>query len=188
MRGELGFQHEGYSPHQDADPLKPRVPAIIKHFTAYKNQDHGAWLRGGDVWLDSCRFADNGIGLTLASGGTFPYDDGSKQEIKNSLFVGESGNVGTKMRTAGSGAPAAWTRAGGPCPSASRFARTAAASLRVADPERREGGADGFPEVGPTRDDVLRAARLHARDPPSWALRNVRAACRVPGPACKAQV
>lgn len=44
-----------YSPHQDADPLKPRVPAIIKHFTAYKNQDHGAWLRGGDVWLDSCR-------------------------------------------------------------------------------------------------------------------------------------
>ena len=44
-----------YSPHQDADPLKPREPAIIKHFTAYKNQDHGAWLRGGDVWLDSCR-------------------------------------------------------------------------------------------------------------------------------------
>ncbi|XP_036087754.1 cell migration-inducing and hyaluronan-binding protein isoform X1 [Rousettus aegyptiacus] len=86
-----------YSPHQDADPLKPREPAIIQHFTAYKNQDHGAWLRGGDVWLDSCRFADNGIGLTLASGGTFPYDDGSKQEIKNSLFVGESGNVGTEM-------------------------------------------------------------------------------------------
>uniref|UniRef100_A0A8D2JCJ0 hyaluronoglucosaminidase n=1 Tax=Sciurus vulgaris TaxID=55149 RepID=A0A8D2JCJ0_SCIVU len=86
-----------YSPHQDADPLKPREPAIIKHFTAYKNQDHGAWLRGGDVWLDSCQFADNGIGLTLASGGTFPYDDGSKQEIKNSLFVGESGNVGTEM-------------------------------------------------------------------------------------------
>lgn len=44
-----------YSPHQDADPLKPREPAIIKHFTAYKNQDHGAWLRGGDVWLDSCK-------------------------------------------------------------------------------------------------------------------------------------
>ncbi|XP_063494702.1 cell migration-inducing and hyaluronan-binding protein isoform X4 [Symphalangus syndactylus] len=86
-----------YSPHQDADPLKPREPAIIRHFIAYKNQDHGAWLRGGDVWLDSCRFADNGIGLTLASGGTFPYDDGSKQEIKNSLFVGESGNVGTEM-------------------------------------------------------------------------------------------
>ncbi|CAI9587445.1 unnamed protein product, partial [Staurois parvus] len=86
-----------YGPHQDADPLKPRVPAIIQHFIAYKNQDHGAWLRGGDVWLDSCQFSDNGISLTLASGGTFPDDDGSKQEIKNSLFVGESNNVGTEM-------------------------------------------------------------------------------------------
>uniref|UniRef100_A0A8D0BB02 hyaluronoglucosaminidase n=1 Tax=Salvator merianae TaxID=96440 RepID=A0A8D0BB02_SALMN len=85
-----------YSPHKDADPLKPREPAIIQHFIAYKNQDHGAWLRGGDVWLDDCQFADNGIGLTLASGGTFPHDDGSKQEIKNSLFVGESGNTGTE--------------------------------------------------------------------------------------------
>ncbi|TRY90280.1 hypothetical protein DNTS_025662 [Danionella cerebrum] len=83
-----------YSPHQDADPYKPRVPALIHHFVAYKNQDHGAWLRGGDVWLDDCQFADNGIGLTLASGGTFPDDDGSRQEVKNSLFVGESDNRG----------------------------------------------------------------------------------------------
>uniref|UniRef100_A0A673JCN7 Cell migration-inducing and hyaluronan-binding protein-like n=1 Tax=Sinocyclocheilus rhinocerous TaxID=307959 RepID=A0A673JCN7_9TELE len=83
-----------YGPHQDADPFKPRVPALVHHFVAYKNQDHGAWLRGGDVWLDDCQFADNGIGLTLASGGTFPDDDGSRQEVKNSLFVGESGNRG----------------------------------------------------------------------------------------------
>lgn len=45
-----------YSPHKDADPLKPREPAIIQHFIAYKNQDHGAWLRGGDVWLDACQW------------------------------------------------------------------------------------------------------------------------------------
>ncbi|KAJ8393076.1 hypothetical protein AAFF_G00067590 [Aldrovandia affinis] len=83
-----------YSPHQDSDPLKPRVPALVHHLVAYKNQDHGAWLRGGDVWLDHCQFADNGIGLTLASGGTFPDDDGSRQEVKNSLFVGESENRG----------------------------------------------------------------------------------------------
>lgn len=44
-----------YGPHQDADPFKPRVPALIHHFVAYKNQDHGAWLRGGDVWLDDCQ-------------------------------------------------------------------------------------------------------------------------------------
>ncbi|KAJ8249320.1 hypothetical protein GJAV_G00233530 [Gymnothorax javanicus] len=83
-----------YGPHQDSDPLKPRVPALVHHLVAYKNQDHGAWLRGGDVWLDDCQFADNGIGLTLASGGTFPDDDGSRQEVKNSLFVGESENRG----------------------------------------------------------------------------------------------
>ncbi|XP_026233838.1 cell migration-inducing and hyaluronan-binding protein [Anabas testudineus] len=83
-----------YGPHQDADPFKPRIPALIHHFVAYKNQDHGAWLRGGDVWLDDCQFADNGIGLTLASGGTFPDDDGSRQQVKNSLFVGESDNRG----------------------------------------------------------------------------------------------
>lgn len=83
-----------YGPHQDADPFKPRVPALIHHFVAFKNQDHGAWLRGGDVWLDDCQFADNGIGLTLASGGTFPDDDGSHQQVMNSLFVGESKNRG----------------------------------------------------------------------------------------------
>uniref|UniRef100_A0A665THV5 G8 domain-containing protein n=1 Tax=Echeneis naucrates TaxID=173247 RepID=A0A665THV5_ECHNA len=86
-----------YGPHQDADPFKPRVPALIHHFVAYKNQDHGAWLRGGDVWLDDCQFADNGIGLTLASGGTFPDDDGSHQQVKNSLFVGESDNHGMPL-------------------------------------------------------------------------------------------
>uniref|UniRef100_A0A4W3GXB8 hyaluronoglucosaminidase n=1 Tax=Callorhinchus milii TaxID=7868 RepID=A0A4W3GXB8_CALMI len=86
-----------YSPHKEANPYKSREPALIEHYIAYKNQDHGAWLRGGDVWLDNCQFADNGIGLTLASGGTFPDDDGAKQEIKNSLFVGESSNRGTEM-------------------------------------------------------------------------------------------
>ncbi|XP_020497083.1 cell migration-inducing and hyaluronan-binding protein [Labrus bergylta] len=86
-----------YGPHQDADPFKPRIPALIHHFVAFKNQDHGAWLRGGDVWLDDCQFADNGIGLTLASGGTFPDDDGSHQQVINSLFVGESENRGRPL-------------------------------------------------------------------------------------------
>ncbi|XP_041649149.1 cell migration-inducing and hyaluronan-binding protein [Cheilinus undulatus] len=86
-----------YGPHQDADPFKPRIPALIHHFVAFKNQDHGAWLRGGDVWLDDCQFADNGIGLTLASGGTFPDDDGSHQQVINSLFVGESENRGMPL-------------------------------------------------------------------------------------------
>lgn len=47
---------------------------------------------GGRIYL--------GVSLTLpvcvcvCSGGTFPDDDGSRQEVKNSLFVGESENRG----------------------------------------------------------------------------------------------
>uniref|UniRef100_A0A8C7X3D3 Cell migration inducing hyaluronidase 1 n=1 Tax=Oryzias sinensis TaxID=183150 RepID=A0A8C7X3D3_9TELE len=104
-RPPLSLTGARYGPHQDADPSKPRVPALIHHFIAYKNQDHGAWLRGGDVWLDDCQFADNGIGLTLASGGTFPDDDGSHQLVQNSLFVGESGNRGTRDSDNGAWGP-----------------------------------------------------------------------------------
>uniref|UniRef100_A0AAQ4Q2B2 hyaluronoglucosaminidase n=1 Tax=Gasterosteus aculeatus aculeatus TaxID=481459 RepID=A0AAQ4Q2B2_GASAC len=84
-----------YGPHQDADPLKPRVPALIQHFVAFKNQDHGAWLRGGDVWLDDCH--KRNLSVCLCSGGTFPDDDGSRQQVKNSLFVGESDNRGMPL-------------------------------------------------------------------------------------------
>lgn len=94
-RPYLSMVASRYAPHQDADPFKPRVPALIHRFIAYKNMDQGAWVRGGDVWLDKCQFADNAISLTLASGGTFPDDDGSHQQVVNSVFVGESDNRGT---------------------------------------------------------------------------------------------
>ncbi|XP_072321030.1 cell migration-inducing and hyaluronan-binding protein [Eucyclogobius newberryi] len=94
-RPYLSLVASRYGPHKDADPFKPRVPALIHRFIAYKNMDQGAWLRGGDVWLDDCQFADNAISLTLASGGTFPDDDGSHQQVVNSLFVGESDNRGS---------------------------------------------------------------------------------------------
>lgn len=32
--------------------------------------------------------------MSVCSGGTFPDDDGSHQQVKNSLFVGESDNRG----------------------------------------------------------------------------------------------
>ncbi|XP_015262458.1 PREDICTED: transmembrane protein 2 [Gekko japonicus] len=83
-----------FRPHQDADPEKPRVAAVIDGLIAYKNNDHGAWVRGGDIIIQNSGFADNGIGLTFASDGSFPKDEGSSQEITNSLFVGESKNYG----------------------------------------------------------------------------------------------
>ncbi|XP_039217617.1 cell surface hyaluronidase isoform X1 [Crotalus tigris] len=83
-----------FRPHQDANPEKPRVAALIERLIAYKNNDHGAWVRGGDIIIQNSGFADNGIGLTFASDGSFPSDEGSSQEVSNSLFVGESKNYG----------------------------------------------------------------------------------------------
>uniref|UniRef100_A0A8D2DEV8 hyaluronoglucosaminidase n=1 Tax=Sciurus vulgaris TaxID=55149 RepID=A0A8D2DEV8_SCIVU len=83
-----------FRPHQDADPEKPRVAAIIDRLIAFKNNDYGAWVRGGDIIVQNSAFADNGIGLTFASDGSFPSDEGSSQEVSESLFVGESRNYG----------------------------------------------------------------------------------------------
>ncbi|XP_078578220.1 cell surface hyaluronidase-like [Branchiostoma floridae x Branchiostoma japonicum] len=84
-----------YKPHQNADLRQPRVPAMIEGLIAFKNMEQGAWVRGGDIWFDKCAFVDNGKGLTMSSEGTFPNDEGSSQKIWNSIFIGESENVGT---------------------------------------------------------------------------------------------
>ncbi|XP_025919832.1 cell surface hyaluronidase isoform X2 [Apteryx rowi] len=83
-----------FRPHQDADPEKPRVAALIDRLISFKNNDHGAWIRGGDILIQNSGFADNGIGLTFASDGSFPNDEGASQEVSESLFVGESKNYG----------------------------------------------------------------------------------------------
>ncbi|OXB64791.1 hypothetical protein ASZ78_010384 [Callipepla squamata] len=43
---------------------------------------------------NNARFADNGIGLTFASDGSFPSDEGASQVVSESLFIGESKNYG----------------------------------------------------------------------------------------------
>lgn len=83
-----------FRPHVDADPQKPRVAAVIDSLVAFKNNDHGAWVRGGDIIIHNSGFSDNGIGLTFASDGSFPKDEGSSQEVSESLFIGESRNYG----------------------------------------------------------------------------------------------
>ncbi|XP_031464614.1 cell surface hyaluronidase [Phasianus colchicus] len=83
-----------FRPHQDADPEKPRVAALIDGLISFKNNDHGAWVRGGDILIQNSGFADNGIGLTFASDGSFPNDEGASQVVSESLFIGESKNYG----------------------------------------------------------------------------------------------
>ncbi|CAH1264690.1 TMEM2 [Branchiostoma lanceolatum] len=85
-----------YKPHRHSDLLQPRVPAMLVGYTAFKNRGLGAWVRGGDIWFDKSAFVDNEVGLVMASEGRFPNDEGSSQQIWNSIFIGESENVGTK--------------------------------------------------------------------------------------------
>ncbi|KAG1958379.1 cell surface hyaluronidase [Pimephales promelas] len=87
-----------FRPHEDSDPSKPRVAALIDTLISFKNNDLGAWIRGGDVIIQNSGFADNGVGLSFASDGSYPKDEGSSQEVSQSLFVGESRNRGTNGR------------------------------------------------------------------------------------------
>ncbi|KAM8866345.1 cell surface hyaluronidase isoform 1-T2 [Synchiropus picturatus] len=84
-----------FRPHQNADPSNPRAPAVIDTLVSFKNNDLGAWIRGGDIIIQNSGFADNGVGLSFASDGSYPKDEGSSQEVTQSLFVGESRNRGT---------------------------------------------------------------------------------------------
>uniref|UniRef100_A0AAX7SH87 hyaluronoglucosaminidase n=1 Tax=Astatotilapia calliptera TaxID=8154 RepID=A0AAX7SH87_ASTCA len=84
-----------FRPHQNADPSRPRVAAVIDTLISFKNNDLGAWIRGGDIIIKNSGFADNGVGLSFASDGSYPKDEGSSQEVTQSLFVGESRNRGT---------------------------------------------------------------------------------------------
>ncbi|XP_059570591.1 cell surface hyaluronidase isoform X3 [Alligator mississippiensis] len=95
-REYLTVDNARFRPHQDADPEKPRIPALIDGLIAFKNNDHGAWARGGDIIFRNSGFSDNGIGLTLASDGTFPTDEGSSLEVTQSIFIGESNNIGSQ--------------------------------------------------------------------------------------------
>ncbi|KAM9446380.1 cell surface hyaluronidase [Clarias gariepinus] len=84
-----------FRPHLDSDPTKPRVAALIDTLISFKNNDLGAWIRGGDIIIRNSGFADNGVGLSFASDGSYPKDIGASQEVSESLFVGESRNRGT---------------------------------------------------------------------------------------------
>lgn len=42
-----------FRPHENADPGRPRVAAVIDTLIAFKNNDLGAWIRGGDIIIQN---------------------------------------------------------------------------------------------------------------------------------------
>jgi hypothetical protein len=70
---------------------------VVEDFTAYKNRNSGIWARGQMHLYRNLKMADNGIGFTHATGG------GSSlytSRVVDSLFVGESGNIGNPSEPA----------------------------------------------------------------------------------------
>jgi cell migration-inducing and hyaluronan-binding protein len=70
------------------------VVTTIEDFTAYKNRNSGIWGRGEQHVYKGLKFADNGIGFTHAGGN---FDGGTYEftsRVMDSLFVGESDNIG----------------------------------------------------------------------------------------------
>jgi cell migration-inducing and hyaluronan-binding protein len=75
-----------------ADTSSGVVPAVFANFTGYKNRNGAIWGRGEMHLYTGLKLADNAIGFTHASGapGIAPYTS----RVVDSLFVGESANVG----------------------------------------------------------------------------------------------
>jgi cell migration-inducing and hyaluronan-binding protein len=78
-----------------ADPADSTSEVLVAHFedfTAYKNANGAVWGRGEMHLYTGLKLADNAIGFTHASGS--PRLAAFTSRVENSLFVGESDNIG----------------------------------------------------------------------------------------------
>ncbi|EFA85031.1 MCM family protein [Heterostelium album PN500] len=81
-----------YRPQLDPTSNSMRI-AMLRGLHCFKNRWRGAWARGGNMIFKRCVFADNAVGLTVASDEVYPYDQ-VYQQVTNCLFVGETRNLG----------------------------------------------------------------------------------------------
>jgi cell migration-inducing and hyaluronan-binding protein len=80
------------------DANSPQVESVIEDFTAYKNRNGAIWARGEMHTFRNLKLADNAIGYTHASGSLGRAAFTSR--VVDSLFVGETENVGNPKTTA----------------------------------------------------------------------------------------
>src|SRR5215510_8458820 len=79
-----------------ADSRSKMVETVFQDLTAYKNRNGGFWGRGEMRTYRNIKSADNAIGYTQASGlgGGASLEDPYTSRVLDSLFVGDSENVG----------------------------------------------------------------------------------------------
>jgi cell migration-inducing and hyaluronan-binding protein len=95
-RGPRADGHFGPGGHMAlaniADAKSPVVETVLEDLTGYKNRNSGIWARGEMDTFRNLKLADNAIGYTHASGNF--GNSAFTSRVIDSLFVGESGNVG----------------------------------------------------------------------------------------------
>jgi cell migration-inducing and hyaluronan-binding protein len=93
-----GTFNAGGNPHMayanPADPNSARLDTTITDFTSYKNHNGGMWARGEQHIFRNLKMADNAIGYTHAYPGIQPGGGAYTSKVIDSLFVGETENVG----------------------------------------------------------------------------------------------
>jgi cell migration-inducing and hyaluronan-binding protein len=92
-RADGHFAVGGYiSLANPADANSPQATSVVEDFTSYKNRNSGIWARGEMHLFKNLKLADNAIGYTHASGNF--GQSGYTSRVVDSLFVGETANVG----------------------------------------------------------------------------------------------
>src|SRR5689334_18665292 len=94
VNNTFGVTGNAHMPKEDpADPSSKTVETLFENLTAYKNRNGGIWGRGEMHVFRNVKLADNAMGYTHASG-SIPREHPYTSKVVDSLFVGETANVG----------------------------------------------------------------------------------------------
>ena len=92
----FGLAGPSYMPRENpADPNSKRLETHFENLTTYKNRNGGFWGRGELFVVRNLKTADNAIGYTMSTGSI--GDDVFTSRVVDSLFVGETENIGNPV-------------------------------------------------------------------------------------------
>ncbi|XP_078319448.1 cell surface hyaluronidase-like [Crassostrea virginica] len=104
-KGGFISSSNNYEPWNDPkDPNSGPKMVTINRLTAYKNMKENAWINGGYIKVTQSSFSDSVIGLT------FKRSSPQEQFLENSVFVGDSPNVGSPSSIVQKGGWKSWGR------------------------------------------------------------------------------
>jgi hypothetical protein len=92
----FGLAGPSFMPRENpADNNSKRLETHLDNLTTYKNRNGGFWGRGEMFVVRNLKTADNAIGYTMSTGSI--GDDVFTSRVVDSLFVGETENIGNPV-------------------------------------------------------------------------------------------